>query len=103
MNEQIAVIENDNDVAADTSRQVVRLVKRQNTSLPLLVYALTGLRDLPSLNFNVGRSERTYGSRNVKHFDKEEWKNRKPQQGRNDICNCGSGIKYKKCCGVLSV
>jgi len=21
------------------------------------------------------------------------------KQGRNDICNCGSGLKYKKCCG----
>lgn len=23
----------------------------------------------------------------------------KPQTGRNDICPCGSGKKYKKCCG----
>jgi hypothetical protein len=82
---------------------VERLVKRQNTSLPLLIYALTGLRDLPNLNFNVGKKEETYGSNKVKHFDKVEWKNRKPQQTRNDICNCGSGKKYKKCCGVLSV
>jgi hypothetical protein len=21
-----------------------------------------------------------------------------PKQGRNDLCNCGSGKKYKKCC-----
>jgi len=24
-----------------------------------------------------------------------------PKQGRNEPCNCGSGIKYKKCCGHL--
>jgi hypothetical protein len=24
---------------------------------------------------------------------------RKNEQGRNDKCNCGSGLKYKKCCG----
>ena len=24
-----------------------------------------------------------------------------PKQGRNELCNCGSGIKYKKCCGAL--
>ena len=24
-----------------------------------------------------------------------------PKQGRNDPCNCGSGMKYKKCCGAL--
>ncbi len=23
-----------------------------------------------------------------------------PKQGRNDICNCGSGKKFKKCCGT---
>lgn len=22
-----------------------------------------------------------------------------PKLGRNDICRCGSGLKYKKCCG----
>lgn len=21
------------------------------------------------------------------------------EQGRNEPCNCGSGLKYKKCCG----
>ena len=24
-----------------------------------------------------------------------------PKQGRNEPCNCGSGVKYKKCCGAL--
>jgi uncharacterized protein YecA (UPF0149 family) len=24
---------------------------------------------------------------------------RKKEQGRNEKCNCGSGLKYKKCCG----
>ncbi len=23
----------------------------------------------------------------------------KPEQGRNEKCNCGSGLKFKKCCG----
>ena len=23
------------------------------------------------------------------------------KQGRNELCNCGSGVKYKKCCGAL--
>lgn len=21
------------------------------------------------------------------------------EQGRNEICNCGSGLKFKRCCG----
>lgn len=25
-----------------------------------------------------------------------------PKIGRNDPCSCGSGKKYKKCCGVSS-
>jgi hypothetical protein len=24
---------------------------------------------------------------------------RKKEQGRNERCNCGSGLKYKNCCG----
>jgi uncharacterized protein YecA (UPF0149 family) len=24
---------------------------------------------------------------------------RPKEQGRNEKCNCGSGLKYKKCCG----
>jgi uncharacterized protein YecA (UPF0149 family) len=25
-----------------------------------------------------------------------------PKVGRNDLCPCGSGKKYKKCCGVAA-
>ena len=30
---------------------------------------------------------------------KEEEKNKMQKVGRNDLCPCGSGLKYKKCCG----
>lgn len=26
--------------------------------------------------------------------------NNGPQQGRNEVCSCGSGKKFKKCCGL---
>ena len=29
----------------------------------------------------------------------EEKNLKKPKQKRNELCNCNSGIKYKKCCG----
>jgi uncharacterized protein YecA (UPF0149 family) len=29
-----------------------------------------------------------------------ELQSRKPKVGRNDPCPCGSGRKYKKCCGA---
>lgn len=32
-------------------------------------------------------------------FDEEEPEERAPKIGRNDPCPCGSGKKYKKCCG----
>jgi SEC-C motif len=25
-----------------------------------------------------------------------------PKQGRNEACKCGSGLKYKKCCGAMN-
>jgi uncharacterized protein len=33
----------------------------------------------------------------VRQRDLAAWPNRRP--GRNDLCLCGSGMKYKKCCG----
>jgi len=29
----------------------------------------------------------------------EQYKRSEPKVGRNDPCPCGSGKKYKKCCG----
>ena len=31
-----------------------------------------------------------------KYYDQLQLPNK--QQGRNEKCNCGSGLKYKKCC-----
>jgi preprotein translocase subunit SecA len=31
----------------------------------------------------------------------EPVKRKGPQIGRNDPCPCGSGKKYKKCCGAM--
>jgi hypothetical protein len=28
------------------------------------------------------------------------YKHSSPVQSRNSICSCGSGLKYKKCCGI---
>jgi len=30
----------------------------------------------------------------------ETYRREKPKVGRNDPCPCGSGKKYKKCCGA---
>ena len=44
-----------------------------------------------------------YAEEELKKFYKEQKESttiRKPKKiGRNDLCPCGSGKKYKKCCG----
>lgn len=35
----------------------------------------------------------------IKRFEKRNYSNKKNKIGRNELCPCGSGIKYKKCCG----
>ncbi|MDT8342737.1 MAG: SEC-C metal-binding domain-containing protein, partial [Longimicrobiales bacterium] len=37
-----------------------------------------------------------------KGVDKEPVRRQGPRVGRNDPCPCGSGKKYKKCCGAAS-
>ena len=54
----------------------------------------------------LDEKKRTYKEerRNVFEGDKEEKKKpvkrNMPKVGRNDLCPCGSGKKYKKCCGA---
>ena len=41
-------------------------------------------------------------SRMPKRYGKRDYSTGKPRpnaQGRNERCNCGSGKKYKQCCG----
>jgi uncharacterized protein len=35
----------------------------------------------------------------MEHGKVETYKREEPKVGRNDPCPCGSGKKYKKCCG----
>lgn len=40
----------------------------------------------------------TKEQRKIRLERESEW-NRTHSQGRNELCNCGSGKKFKKCCG----
>lgn len=54
-------------------------------------------------NYNLNDNSpniKTYGSKAVKTFLPNEWKNKKREQSRNEFCNCGSGKKYKNCCAL---
>lgn len=35
----------------------------------------------------------------IRHYRNVPEYARKKEQSRNELCNCGSGLKYKKCCG----
>ncbi len=32
--------------------------------------------------------------------DVDQFRRNRPKQGRNEVCACGSGKKFKKCCGI---
>ena len=83
---------------------------------PLQAYALEGydifdkMQDnidanivnfLLKLNVNINRKPVQKGITNdgKETLKKEPTTNKKKKIGRNDLCPCGSGLKYKNCCG----
>ena len=83
---------------------------------PLQAYALEGydifdkMQDnidanivnfLLKLNVNINRKPVQKGIANdgKESLKKEPAANKKKKIGRNDLCPCGSGLKYKNCCG----
>jgi preprotein translocase subunit SecA len=44
-------------------------------------------------------SEQTSESGEPGYVKQKTIKRDQPKIGRNDLCPCGSGLKYKKCCG----
>ena len=83
---------------------------------PLQAYALEGydifdkMQDnidanivnfLLKLNVNINRKPAQKGIANdgKESLKKEPATNKKKKIGRNDLCPCGSGLKYKNCCG----
>ena len=53
--------------------------------------------DYDKLFFNMLKERRT---EIVKEFKRSKTVHKEKQPGRNDPCPCGSGKKYKKCCGA---
>ena len=73
------------------------------TLFPLLAYTLM-FENYAGKEYNLTFNDnepniKTYGSTAVKSTSPEEWKNSIKSQNRNELCACGSGKKYKKCCG----
>ena len=60
-------------------------------------------QDFSSLSGEGQRSQpppqSPFESPQEEHPDTKPFKKSSPKVGRNDPCHCGSGKKYKKCCG----
>lgn len=54
-----------------------------------------------NINLNIKKEQPQKGITNdgKEHLKKEPTVNQKKKVGRNDLCPCGSGKKYKQCCG----
>ena len=69
----------------------------------LLPYMMLGGRGLTDLHLPGGKKVETYGSKKVGIWSPNNWEEKcklQPKQGRNELCNCGSGKKYKHCCAL---
>lgn len=54
-------------------------------------------------HYEIALFERKDGEwffKDAKMPEVKQFKRTSPKQGRNDPCSCGSGKKFKKCCGV---
>ena len=57
---------------------------------------------MKELKFKSSNTKQSVGSNSFemyKQLDNVYWGGRGEKQGRNDKCRCGSGKKFKKCCG----
>ncbi|MBE6441673.1 MAG: hypothetical protein E7022_04995 [Desulfovibrio desulfuricans] len=64
-------------------------------------YELDGVRQLGERSFFQRRDDKLYYVDGVA-LRPEAYRRETPKVGRNDPCPCGSGKKYKKCCGAAA-
>lgn len=106
-NEQNSIQESSNKngkLTEGSSGQFDTLVRRQRPSMFGALMALTAMcPPMPTMDLcDDSPNIKTYGSNYVKRIPYTEVKNMPKEQGRNELCKCGSGKKYKKCCWALS-
>lgn len=66
--------------------------------LPLVTYEPLTLCDTTESNPVIPPRKGKRSSYRGDNISFEEHLKEKPKIGRNEICNCGSGIKFKNCC-----
>lgn len=63
-------------------------------------YALANLPVAQQIALRYGENSKQLADYIRKRYNRENVTyHRKEKIGRNDLCSCGSGVKYKYCCG----
>ena len=84
---------------SDMFEQMVEDIKTDVVKILLNVHKSGELRRKETVEITNASLENINGLDNDTVNSKEPVKNEGPKVGRNDPCPCGSGKKYKNCCG----
>ena len=90
-----------NSMMSDIQSETVRHLFRARFGIQIIDENENPLEDVPFMGADAEtETELTRALKNsTSNYVDEEPKDDMPKVGRNDPCPCGSGLKYKKCCG----
>ncbi len=90
-----------NAMMSDIQSETVRHLFRARFGIQILDENQNALEDIPFMDSNLEHeTELTRALKNsTSNYVDEQPQEDIPKVGRNDLCHCGSGLKYKKCCG----
>ena len=90
-----------NSMMSDIQSETVRHLFRARFGIQIIDENENSLEDVPFMDGDIEtETELTRALKNsTSNYVDEEPKDDMPKVGRNDPCPCGSGLKYKKCCG----
>ncbi len=90
-----------NAMMSDIQSETVRHLFRARFGIQIIDENQNALEDIPFMVEDFEReTELTRALKNsTPNYVDEQPQEDLPKVGRNDLCPCGSGLKYKKCCG----
>jgi len=96
-NEGFAIFESlIDDIKVDVARKLVKIKVQKN---PVQERGMRSVKNISSTHTSMAQMAAVNGQRREASGGAIQIKRTSPKVGRNDLCPCGSGKKYKKCCG----
>jgi preprotein translocase subunit SecA len=96
-NEGFAIFESlIDDIKVDVARKLVKIKVQKN---PAQEQGMRRVKNMSSTHTSMAQMAAVNGQRREASGGAIQIKRTSPKVGRNDPCPCGSGEKYKKCCG----